>query len=565
LFAALPERALARLAANARRVHVPAHRELFHQGDAADGVAVVLSGRLHVLQRDDGDRADRVVGVLGRGSWVGELSLLTGAPRSATVRAVRDSDLLVITPDDFDALVSDEPELGVALARTVAAQLQQSRTAAVATAAPNTLGIIPLGDQLPIAELTAAVVDALERYGSVRVDHGDGPGDAPADESADERHRRWARRLDQHEREHDLVVLVAERPDDDRAWAAFCARSTDRTMAVLRGGRPPAWAGVGGDVPLTHCDLVFVGSSVSAGRMASGRQALAPRAVHLVPEGPRLAAAAGRAARRVSEHALGLVLSGGGARGLAHLGVLEVLAERDVTIDRVGGCSAGAVAAGLLALGWSTSRMAEVLRVELVEHHPFADYTVPRESLIRGRRALSMLQRLFGDARIEELPLPFFAVSADLESGDLVVHRDGSLRDAVAASMAIPGFAPPIRIDTSESRRPERLLVDGGLLDNFPVDVMVGMREGPVVGVDVMRDYPADGEHGEMRGIVATLARSMVLGGWHRAEENRDLADLLISPAVADIGLFEFDRMDDAVAAGRAAAAEAIDADGLPA
>jgi NTE family protein len=549
-------------------VHVPAHRDLFRQGDEPDGVAIVLSGRLHVVQHDDGDGTDRVIGVLGRGTWVGELSLLTGAPRSATVRAVRDSDLLVIAPAAFDDLLADEPEVGVSVARTVAAQLQQSRTVAIATAAPNTIGIVPLGDQLPIAELTAAVANALEAFGSVHVDHGDQPGDAPTGESADDRHRRWAHRLDQLERAHDLVVLVADRPDRDRAWAAFCARSTDRTLAVLRGGRPPEWALDGGDVPLAHRDLVVIGSSVTASRMAAARHALEPRAVHLVPEGPRLVPAAARVARRASGHALGLVLSGGGARGFAHLGVLELLDERGVSIDRVGGCSAGAIAAGLHALGWSTARMAEVLREELVERHPFSDFTVPRESLIRGRRALGMLQRLFGDARIEELALPFFAVSADLGSGDLVVHREGSLRDAVAASMAIPGFAPPIRLgtpdDAGRAQRSERLLVDGGLLDNFPVDVMVGAREGPVIGVDVMRDYPADASLGETHGIVATLARSMVLGGWHRAEENRDQADLLISPDVADIGLFEFDRMDDAVAAGRAAATTAIDADGIP-
>jgi NTE family protein len=320
-------------------------------------------------------------------------------------------------------------------------------------------------------------------------------------------------------------------------------------------------------VPLDHADLVFIGSSLTSARMATARELLSPRAVHLLGEGALLDAGAARIARRAAGRALGLVLSGGGARGLAHLGVLQVLDERGVQIDRTGGCSAGAVAAGLLAMGWPTDKMAEVLRAELVEHHPFTDFTVPRESLIRGRRAMAMLARIFGDTRIEELAVPFFAVSADLGSGDLVVHRDGLVRDAVAASMAIPGFAPPVRLGTRVEVggvRTERLLVDGGLLDNFPVDVMAGFREGPVIGVDVMRDYPAEADGNEMRGIVATLARSMVLGGWHRAEANRDEADLLISPDVAAIGLFDFDRIDDAVAAGRAAATRALDEDGLP-
>jgi NTE family protein len=558
------------LAAAAERVHLPAHRELFHQGDQADGVAIVLSGRLQVLQhgRPGGvtpEGRDRVIGVLGRGSWVGELSLLTGAPRSATVRALRDSDLLVISPEIFDDLLADEPDLGLALARTVAAQLQQSRGISVVSDAPNTVAIIPLGDQLPMVRFTEAVAGALEPYGPVLVHHGDRPGEAPAGETDDDRHRRWAHQLDQMEREAALVVLVADDPTGRIPWTAFCARSTDRVLAVLRGGRPPSWATADGDVPLAHADLVFTGSTFTTARMSTARDLLEPRAMHRLADGGEFEASAARIARRVAGRALGVVLSGGGARGLAHLGVLQVFDERGVPIDRTGGCSAGAVAAALLAMGWGVDRMTEVLREELVEHHPFTDFTVPRESLIRGRRAMAMLTRLFGDTRIEEMAVPFFAVSADLGSGDLVVHRDGLVREAVAASMAIPGFAPPIHLSgTGASGRSERLLVDGGLLDNFPIDIMAGFREGPVIGVDVMRDYPAEGGGPEMRGIVATLARSMVLGGWHRAQENREAADLLVSPEVADIGLFDFDRIDDAIAAGRAAATRALDEEGLP-
>lgn len=176
-----------------------------------------------------------------------------------------------------------------------------------------------------------------------------------------------------------------------------------------------------------------------------------------------------------------------------------------------------------------------------------------------------MLLRVFCDTRIEELSLSMFAVSADLATGDLVVHRDGLVRDAIAASMAIPGIAPPIQLGG-------RLLVDGGILDNFPVDVMAATNEGPVIGVDVMRQFPMPdrsmvrgrGREAAGPGIVSTLARSMVLGGWQRSEQNRRAADLLISPAVDGIGMFEFDRLDEALDAGRRAADLAI-AEGLPA
>jgi predicted acylesterase/phospholipase RssA len=253
---------------------------------------------------------------------------------------------------------------------------------------------------------------------------------------------------------------------------------------------------------------------------------------------------------------------------MAHVGVIERLVEAGVPLDRVGGCSAGSFAAGLLALQRSPAEMIEICREELAEHHPFTDFTVPREALIRGRKAMAMLTRVFGETRIEELPVSMFAVSADLATGTLVTHRQGLLRDAVAASMSIPGFAPPIHADG-------QLLVDGGLLDNLPVDVMAATGEGPVIAVDVMREFPLPDAMGAGPargrvfrdlvgpGIVSTIARSMVLGGWQRAEQNRRQADVLISPAVDEIGLFEFDRLDDAVAAGRRAADAAL-ARGLP-
>lgn len=576
LFAALPDHARHELADIATRRHLDGGQYLFRQGDEPDGIAIVASGRLQVLKRDEATGDERVVGVLGRGGWVGELSLLTGLPRSASVRALRDCELLLVTRETFDALLADEPDLAVSMAQSLARQLQAAQTVAIDSSAPNTIGIVPLGAELPVERLTAALVVALEPWGPIDVHHGD-PKSARvtlSPETDELRHRRWAEELDRLEEEWPLVILVADDPVADPQWAAFCARSTDRVLVLLRGGKPPAWALADGEAPVTHRDLVFVGSSLNATRMSAALDQLKPRGLHHLPEGEGFAWNAARIARRTTGHAPGLVLSGGGARGLAHLGVLQVLDERDITIDRVGGCSAGAVAAALHALGWSTGRMIRELREELVDHNPFTDFTVPRESLIRGRKAMAMLTRLFGEARIEELSLPLFIVSADLATGDLVVHQKGLIRDAVAASMAIPGFAPPVRY-RDRSTDKEQLLVDGGLLDNFPVDVMRATHEGPIIGVDVMRDYPA--ATGEVEsaprwlrgdsagpGIVTTLARSMVLGGWQRSQRNRDEADLLISPSVADIGLFDFDRLDDAIAAGRAATERALEDQGLP-
>jgi predicted acylesterase/phospholipase RssA len=203
--------------------------------------------------------------------------------------------------------------------------------------------------------------------------------------------------------------------------------------------------------------------------------------------------------------------------------------------------------------------MVEVCRRELAQRAPFSDYTIPRHALIRARRAASMLRRLFGELTLEQLSRPLYTVSADLLSSRMVIHRTGSIVDTVGASMAIPGLAPPVS-------RKSQLLVDGGVLNNLPVDVMVADEPGPVLAVDVMRRLDASDlgvETGPLLPtIVETMARATVLGSVERAEANRELADVLIAPDVQDVSLRGFRNLDRVVEAGRLAAQEVLEGGG---
>jgi predicted acylesterase/phospholipase RssA len=237
--------------------------------------------------------------------------------------------------------------------------------------------------------------------------------------------------------------------------------------------------------------------------------------------------------------------------------VLEVLEEEGIVVDRVGGTSMGAFVAAMVASGWTTEQMLEICRDEVMQRAPFSDYTLPRHSLIRARRAEAMLRRVFGDVSVEELSRPLFTISADLLSAQMVVHTEGPLVEAVGSSMAIPGLAPPVPYRT-------QLLIDGGVLNNLPIDVMVAGEQGPVVAVDVMRRIEID----ELKGsadtslptILETLSRATVLGSVERAESNRALARIVITPDVEEITLRDFRRLDRAVEAGRRAAEEALGA-----
>ena len=249
------------------------------------------------------------------------------------------------------------------------------------------------------------------------------------------------------------------------------------------------------------------------------------------------------------------MLSGGGARGYAHIGAIEALEEAGFGIDRIGGCSIGAFIGGMHALGLEPDEMQECCRAELVRRSPFNDYTLPRvvaDPLAQGGPdARAGLRR---DAR-RGAGISYFSVSADLLASRTIVHRRGQLLEAVGASMSIPGLVPPLA-------RPGRLLVDGGVLNNLPVDVMAADDEGPVIAVDVIRRLGDDNDAAPpaLPSITETLSRATVLGSAERAERNRRLAEVLVTPDVQDVALREFSALDRAAAAGRDAMRATLEA-----
>jgi predicted acylesterase/phospholipase RssA/CRP-like cAMP-binding protein len=524
LFAQVSELALTDLMSDARERHLDAREWLFRAGDPADACYVVVSGRLEVvLECDDGPQ---VVRILGPGAALGELGVLTRTPRSASARAVRDSRLLELDAERFAAQLDHDPAFAAALARELARQLQASGGLELPDARVAVLAVI--GDAA--AAFADELARALRRWGSVEVLDGgriEPDGFAGAVDAAEDR--------------HGYVLLVDGGADG--AWSRFCRRQADRVLVVARFG--------GARDPMPGCDLVLIGvPEVEIGPLLD---AVSPRTHHVVAAGEGFPAGVARVARRLTGRSLGVVLSGGGARGFAHIGALGVLADAGFEIDRLGGCSMGSLIAAMSACGWDADEIADRCRTELVRRSPFNDYTLPRVALIRSRKAGAMLDRIFDGLLVEELERPLFTVSADLLSSRLVVHRRGTVVHAVGASMSIPGLAPPVR-------RLGGLLVDGGVLNNLPVDHMAETEEGPVVALDVIRrlELHGDGEEPPLPSITETLARATVLGSVERAERNRALARLVITPDVQDVPLREWSALDRAVEAGRRAAEESL-------
>ena len=513
---------------------------------------VIRAGRLEVVAdgADDQSADGAVIRVLGRGAALGELALLTSSPRSASVRAARDSDLIAIARPDFERLLAEEPEVSLALTRALGAQLRDSvGVLPQSRAVPVTIALVPLGSE-PARDLAARLRDELARWGRVAVLAGD-----EVEASDDDAVSSYAPLLDRAESGNDQVLLVAGSPHEADAWTRFCLQQADRILA-LGGGEPPP------DPPaeLRGCDLVAWDVTRGSGALAACAEALQPGETHTAAAAS-LGEDAARMARRLAGRSLGVVLSGGGARAFSHIGVLEELTASGLVIDRVGGVSMGAFVGAMFAMGMDGDEIDARCFDEWVRRRPLGDYTVPRHALIRGERALAMLDRTFGTAAIEELDRSFFSGSAELRSGELIIHRWGPLWDAVGTSFAIPVLGPA-------QVRGQRILVDGSLADNLPVAEMASLGEGPVIAVDVKASVErrragsaaSDAPEPELRvpSLGETLARVLLLGSTNTSESARRHADWTITPRNEGVGLLEFHQLDQAREAGRAAAREAL-------
>ena len=520
--------ALEALATDASPRRVLAGEWLIREGDDADDLFVVLRGRLRAVADADGD--PRTLRVLGPGAAIGELGLLTGAPRSASVQAVRDSTLLQLGRDRFIELMELDGRFAAAVARELAAQLQASGGLSAPPSRPALLALRRLDPGVPLAPVASSLAHALATFGPVEVLDASAAGTDAVERAEDENAH---------------VLLVDEAGVG--LWSDLCARQADRQLLVATADSPPP------PTPTPEADLVLLGPS-SGDALRALLDSVQPRTHHRLATTEPSDPGAGRLARRLVGRALGVVLSGGGARGFAHIGALAELEADGIEVDRYGGCSMGSFIAAMAAAGWSPQDIRDRSHAELVRRSPFNDYTIPRVALIRSRKAARMFDRLFGELTIEELAKPLFTVSADLVTSRLVVHRRGSVIEAVGASMSIPGLVPPLS-------RSGRLLVDGGVLNNLPIDAMADAAEGPIVAVDVVRRLEAsDEDEPPLPSIMETLSRATVLGSVERAERNRDLALLVIAPEVQEIPLRDFRSLDRAIEAGRAATRAALDA-----
>ncbi|HEX3664394.1 MAG TPA: patatin-like phospholipase family protein [Rhizomicrobium sp.] len=557
----LGEPSLKRLLGYATWFGLPGGTLLPRDGENDRALFLVVTGSLGAfMESAKGER--RLAAHILAGETVGEMSFISGEPHAAEFVALRDTELLRINRDGFEMLMARHPHVVLNLMRILVRHVQETLRRP-AELRPRTIAIVPLQEDLAHDPVAETLADALVQMGSKA---------AVLDANAAEHSAEW---FNTFELAHDVVIYRGDKPNS--GWTHLCIRQADRIFLLAAAERPlprhpfemPAFKARSGGLPellLLHRDAVT--RNLPEDFSKGGR---AFEAHHHLRAGD--AGDVRRLARFVTGRAVGLVLAGGGARGYAHIGVIKALIEAGVPFDHLGGTSMGAVIAAGVALEWDLAELIARMRDAFVERNPLSDFTVPLIALLRGKKASERLREHFGDIRIEQMPKPFFCVSSDLTTGRIHVHRTGLLWRALRASVALPGILPPV----TEERH---LLVDGGVMNNLPVDVMAAQARGPIIASDVTGEvdfYVADTRYGErpvwsllwqrMRGspsIVSILMRSGTVGSEAQRRIVREQADLLFEPPLPEIGLRDWDSLEQAIAEGYAHARSRIDQHGVP-
>lgn len=542
LFAQFDEAFVRQMAARLNWFSLPGGATLFEAGDAPDAMYFVASGALGAFNvTATGFR--RSVGRVSAGETVGEMALISGRPRSATVIALRDTQLAQLSRTDFEALVLSHPDALLKLTQLMVQRLHKSQQYSRGRAAvPRTIALVPhaLGDRS--SEFATQLVAELKQIGRAAL---------LCNDRSVERTSDWFHSV---EREHDFVVYLCD--IEPSGWTRLCLRQADAVVLLAQADSTPSpWRALSADSERAmlprRVEMVLVHpQSIVRGAVSRWLHVRANIPHHHV----RTLRDIARLARSLAGTAVGLVLSGGGARTFAHLGALRAIQEAGIEIDAIGGASVGAIIGAGVASEWQYDELIARMREGFARYRAGARFA-PFAPRAGGRNLATALERAFADTRIEDLPRPYFCVSANLTTGGLAVHRHGELRQWLRASAATPGIVPPVA-------SVEGVFIDGASINNLPVDVMRQHGIGRVIGIDVgterarmlarpgntatwlrlvdaMRGAPSECEQ-------EVLWRAGMLNGAAQTNLGRELSDVLLQPALDQIGLLswpEFDRV----------------------
>ena len=558
---------------------------LVREGEESDALYIVINGRLRVtVTTEDGSQSALLE--LGRGETVGEAGLITGEKRSATVYALRDTVLARLSQTAFNQLLAKHPQAMMQqFAATVISRLQgQIKGRVRSSKLVANLAFVPLSPDIPLKTLVNQLTKQLRHRDTAlhlnrvtleKALNQEGIAQIRTDDPANINIVSW---LAEQETQYRYIIYEADATLSP--WTRRCLRQADHIVLVANANNPPTLTTIEKEITTFRTNqnpetlsLVLLHPPSTVQPIGTSQWLTARQVGHHYHVKQDNTADIARLARLLTGQGISLVLSGGGARGFAHIGAFRALREADIPIDLVGGSSAGGLIACQFAMGWSFDKIMALTAASL--KHKF-DYTFPMTALMAGGSMVKVVQEMFGTTAIEDMWLPCFCTSTNLSTAKLMIHTQGPAWKYIRATSSIPGVLPPV-MDNGH------MLIDGGVLNNLPVDIM---RQRSDVGVVFASDVGAS-EHTsrssepsyethlsgwqvlwrrinpltkpmQVPSIGEIMMQIAVLSNRQTSGATRDLADFYMGLSVRGHGMLEFDALEAIVAKGYKAAQEQI-------
>lgn len=551
---------------------------LIKQGEEGKGLYILIEGLLRVQvekQDDDGNTMTEIVGEIGPGEFIGEMSLLTGDTTNATVIALRDSDIVFLSRENFDKLILEYPELLRNIAVQIVYRVKSDIKPVSMLQTAKSFTILPISGGT--GDFGPKLVEKLDQFGStlyltsedmkqrLKDVTGSNNLEAYVDEYA------FVDWLEEQERVYKFIVYEGDIYHPN--WTRRAIQQANRILLVTRDDADPeksALEALLAAIPQPELtapqDLVILHESRNAlpkNTRAWLEKRTVKRYYHVAEDRDY-----DRVVRYLRGRAVGIVFGGGGMRGAAHAGVIKAMEENGIIADYAGGTSAGAVVAAQYGLEWTVDKIMQETKEKLLKKSTLFQFTFPYTSFTTAKRLNEAFVDMFGGIDIEDLWTPAFTIASNLTQAKQTVMDSGSLHRAVRASTSLAGIHPPT-VDVNND-----LLLDGGGFNNTPADVMRQKVEtGTVIAVDMgftKREFP-DYTYGDsLNGfsvllnrlnpfksktinaptIVSIIMRSNALWSIQATSQQIKQADLLLKPPVNEFGLWDLESADEIYQAG---------------
>jgi NTE family protein len=521
-FAELPDDALAAIQRRLRIERHPRGSILFREGDWGDTLYLVQSGQLKVYS--DRGNEERIFAYIGPGGFAGELALLLEQPRSASVMATIDAQVALLSKSDLDELLRDYPAIALHLGRELGRRLVQTTRSPTRREEINLIAVE--GPALALAASlltqTGGRIALFNLATPILPERGEGVTiiDPPAGMDVEGLSQTLGELLGFFER---IVVAL---PYGGGPFHEKIVELADG-VAVIGSGKAPVWA----QGARRYWSLINDQNEVD------------------------------RLARYIGRRVVGLALSSGGAKGIAHVGVLKALMGADVPIDLVAGASAGSLFGALYCAGKSIDEIiafANELRKIIQLRGGLWDFAMPPViyGLIHGRKTARFIDKTLEGKTFDDLRIPLYVVAADITVGEQVVFNWGSVSDAVRASIGIPGIFAPWPWNG-------RYLVDGGVVNPVPITVLQERGADLIITSSVVRTP-------EERGIVPPNVKrpnfielmTSMMGAMEGEILKMGLhdVDVFIHPEVHNYNALDYDKADELIEIGEDAARQKLPA-----